>query len=323
MRIPGRKTLVRNVRRLRSRFLGGAVILGYHRVAEGHFEPSSGTVSYRNFSEQLDVIRKRTRLLPLSEIACAIKSGGLPAGAVGITFDDGYADLLECVKPLLIKHEIPATVFATPGYLGREFWWEELRRIADSGVWPEELELEIGDRSYRWTHPKRNGNRTKRKFIQELEVKLEPISERQRRIVFDKLRDLFRVGAAEGRINRSLTAAELLELCRDGMIDIGSHSMTHRSLATLPAFEQQFEIKESRESLEKILGMPVSGFSYPNGVFSGEVRARVQQAGYRFACGSYSDAASSRSDLFHLPRLWIPDCDGESFGRWLRKWHRY
>jgi peptidoglycan/xylan/chitin deacetylase (PgdA/CDA1 family) len=241
---------------------------------------------------------------------------------VGITFDDGYADLLACVKPLLINRQIPATVFATPGYLGREFWWEEFHRNVHSVPWPEELKLSIGKRRHWWTIPEGDRAGTRRKIIHELEVLLEPLSETERRNVFDQLRDLFGVSTAPGEVIRSLTVDELLELCRDGMVDVGSHSMTHRSLAGLPEYDQQLEIKESRDRLEEILGRPVSGFSYPHGVCSGEVRARVQQAGYRFACGSYNDVVHRGSDTFHLPRFWIPDWDGEMFESWLRKWLR-
>src|SRR5512141_254734 len=116
MRIPGWKTLIRTTRRTRSRFVAGAVILGYHRVADVTPGSNSMTVSLQNFAEQLEIIRNRTQPLPMSEIVHSLNSGKLPAGAVGITFDDGYADLLACVKPLLINRQVPATVFATPGY---------------------------------------------------------------------------------------------------------------------------------------------------------------------------------------------------------------
>lgn len=322
MRIPGWKTLIRTTRKVRSRLVAGAVILGYHRIADGPPENSATIVSVRNFAEQLEVIRSSARPLPLSEIACALHSGRLPAGAVAITFDDGYADLRVSVEPLLIERQVPATVFAMPGYLGREFWWEELHRIVHSGPWPEKLNLRIGERCYRWTASEGDGAGTKRKVIGRLEVLLEPLSEEQRRDVFDQLRDRFGATTASGRINRSLTADEICELSRGGMIDVGSHSMTHRSLVGLPACDQQFEIEESRVRLEAILGRPVSGFAYPHGACSGEVRARVKQAGYRFACASHNDVAYRGSDLFHLPRFWISDWDGETFERWLRGWLR-
>jgi peptidoglycan/xylan/chitin deacetylase (PgdA/CDA1 family) len=322
VRIPGWKTLVRTARRMRSRLVGGAVILGYHRIADLAEDPYSITVSAGNFAQQLEVIETITRPLPLHEMVSAAQSGKLPARSVCVTFDDGYADLLAGAKPLLIKRQVPATVFVTPGYLGREFWWEKLYRLAVSAPVPHELNLRIGAHSYHWSIQADKPARTMKEVIRRLEVLLEPLSEEERGAVFSQIRDLLGAATAPAGISRSLTADEIIELSRDGMIDIGCHSMTHRSLVGLSAHDQEFEINQSRDRLEAILGRPVMGFSYPNGVVSGEVRTRVQGAGYRYACGSYGDVTCRRSDPFHLPRFWIPDCNGETFERWLRRWLR-
>lgn len=42
---------------------------------------------------------------------------------VGITFDDGFACVIENALPELIKHRIPATIFIPTGYLGRHPEW--------------------------------------------------------------------------------------------------------------------------------------------------------------------------------------------------------
>ena len=47
----------------------------------------------------------------------------LPARAVVLTFDDGYADFLEVVAPILLARGYPATVYAVAGMLGKSNDW--------------------------------------------------------------------------------------------------------------------------------------------------------------------------------------------------------
>lgn len=80
---------------------------------------------------------------------------------VAITFDDGYADLLSTVAPLLVERRMVATAFLTTSYLdgrsaGRadsDRWlnWDEARALQQSGVFElgahshDHLELDLLD----------------------------------------------------------------------------------------------------------------------------------------------------------------------------------
>jgi peptidoglycan/xylan/chitin deacetylase (PgdA/CDA1 family) len=70
----------------------------------------------------------------------------LPARPIVLTFDDGYADLIEEALPKLIEHGFPATVFVTTGWLrdagrstaasapGRMLSWAQLAELSAAGV---------------------------------------------------------------------------------------------------------------------------------------------------------------------------------------------
>ena len=61
-----------------------------------------------------------------------------------------------------------------------------------------------------------------------------------------------------------LTWDEVREMHALGMT-IGSHTMTHPNLPSAGPHAAREELVESRERIEREIGMPVTMFSYPNG----------------------------------------------------------
>lgn len=135
------------LRRLGYRSSAHPVILRYHRVTEFGPDPNGLAVSPRFFDEHLAVLRARYQPTPLQALVRAIRTGSGPPHGVVVTFDDGYRDNLLQALPLLERHDIPATVFVTTGFVGRgEFLAaEELLHLADSAL------VEVGAHSA--THP--------------------------------------------------------------------------------------------------------------------------------------------------------------------------
>src|SRR5690606_25975578 len=62
-----------------------------------------------------------------------------------------------------------------------------------------------------------------------------------------------------------LTWDMLTALHESGLIEIASHTVTHRELPTLSAAEMEHELRQSKQDLESRLGLPVASFSYPVG----------------------------------------------------------
>src|SRR4051812_30294675 len=86
-------------------------ILMYHRIAEDTFDPWGVAVSPANFADQLDWLKRHRTPLRLLEFAEHHRRGSLPADAVALTFDDGYACNAVTAAPMLDALGIPATIF--------------------------------------------------------------------------------------------------------------------------------------------------------------------------------------------------------------------
>ena len=85
----------------------------------------------------------------------------------------------------------------------------------------------------------------------------------------------FVVSGTVGHDNR-MTADELREMQANGM-KIGSHTVSHENLAEMGAQSINFEMRESRAALEKVLGKPVYALAYPEGKANDAVSAGLQQ----------------------------------------------
>lgn len=292
MHLPGNIRVRRTLRRLRSRLRNGIAILGYHRVSEPRRDPLGLSTAAANFEAHLQAASRLGQILSLAEAATAITAGNVPKRGIVFTFDDGYADNLHTVLPLLERHRIPATMFVTSGNRGGEFWWDRLARLlASSGRASEAGSLAV-------------------------ELERIPSEERERQI--DALAvDVTRAAAP---FHRALTGEELKRLAASPLVEIGAHTESHRPLTTLDASAQRDETSRSRVDLETLLGRPVTSFAYPHGAIDGHAVASVRSAGYQVACCSKADVAARGASLLALPRLWPADWSGAAFERWLRSW---
>jgi peptidoglycan/xylan/chitin deacetylase (PgdA/CDA1 family) len=329
------------VRQLKNQLFPGAIILMYHRVAKADSDPWSLCVTPKNFAEHLEVLRGYSYPVPLQQLTKRLSDRQSVHRSIVVTFDDGYADNLYNAKPLLEKYDIPATVFVTTGGIGQkqEFWWDELDRLLlQPSTLPSVLQLDIHGSTYQWdlgkaTHYSEADRQRDRYWRMETGedpterhtlyrslyklLQFLSVSDRQ------KLLDEIRVWANAELLGRSthysLSHEEMLALESGELIDIGAHTVTHPFLAKLSTTEQRDEIQQSKDDLEKILGHPVTSFSYPNGSYITETTSIVQELGFNFACCSVADRVQANSNSFLLPRVVVEDWDGETFARWLSR----
>jgi peptidoglycan/xylan/chitin deacetylase (PgdA/CDA1 family) len=127
------------------------VILMYHIVAEPlSAQEARYCCAPRHFEKQMRHLRESgVRLLTLEEIADAFDGRDRwPEAGVAVTFDDGFADTFANALPVLVKHRIPATMFAVADRVGATNDWmsrrgfpqrrlmsaSELREMAAAGV---------------------------------------------------------------------------------------------------------------------------------------------------------------------------------------------
>jgi len=304
------------------------LILTYHRIAHEPVDYLRLAVSPGNFGDQLDILRRTRRPRPLDQFVSELTAGTLPSNAVALTFDDGYVDNLLAGKPRLETADVPATVFLITGYIDDpdRLWWDELTKLLLLGKGPQSFELEIRRESL-WLDfgsepPARENGMTRASLLTKrheaiwaLRQALRKLGEEERRRVMARLRSIFAWDSQSNAVVRAMTSHEVRTLVRDGLVTIGAHTVTHPVLPGLEADTCDREILESKSSCESLVGARITSFAYPYGDFDVRSREAVRAAGFAFACSTRPQVASATSDIFALPRIHVPDVDGDAFAK--------
>ena len=322
MRFRGRRTATRIAGWTRSLFRPGPLILGYHRVAESNWDPQHLCVKAENFAEQLEVIGRVAQPCSLQRLLRALKEGNSLRRAIVVTFDDGYADTVDAAAPLLLRNDIPATVFITTAMIGKPFWWCEIQRVVEnSRELPEKVQLRIGSKLFQWV---RGGNtsRTRARLIKRLCDFFRSLSFHQQGKALTSLRAVFDSVKASGSPALAMTAEQIASLADSNLVEIGSHTVTHAPLGSMGSEDQHTELRQSKAELENISGQRIVSFSYPNGAVSAEAPGIAEDLGFLCGCTTREAVVASTCNPYLLPRLLVRDWNGEQFSRWLWWWLR-
>ena len=249
------------------------------------------------FERELRFLRRNFEVVSLADLVEALDEGPETlAGKVALTFDDGLRNNVTVAYPILKRLGLPATFFVCSelAETGRWLWNHDVRqrlkrldapalaRFARSlGQSDAEIEALIG-----W-------------------MKGLPLAERGRAEAQARAATPRFAPTPEEHEDFDVAGWADLRSLDPLTITIGSHTLTHPILPSLPAEDLQREVGESRRQLEDRLQRPVELFAYPNGDLNAAVRACVRRH-YRGAVTSVSSEVKSGCDPHLLPREATP-----------------
>ena len=113
---------------------------------------------------------------------------------------------------------------------------------------------------------------------------------------------------------RYVSRAQILEMDRAG-IEIASHTINHADLARASFGSALYQLVQSKQWLETLVGHPVLDFAYPSGKFNPVAIAAVKQAGYDTAVTEQFSIVHSPVDRFAWARVRVGG--GESLGEFV------
>jgi peptidoglycan/xylan/chitin deacetylase (PgdA/CDA1 family) len=305
------------IRRKASLVRHGAVLL-YHRIASPGTDRWELSVSEKNFSEHLEVIKKYGTCLTLAELHTGLASGVSGERLFAVTFDDGYRDNLTAAMPALKRAGVPATVFVTTGTIGsgREFWWDTLSRVfLETPKLPARLNVRLADQPWSRELGIDPDMQTRLRAMDDFRARLMSLAA-------DDIAQAVSDIAAEAGVDprgdardHPMDLDELRLMASSGQVEIGGHTRTHAALTLVPPEVAQREIAEGRRDLREWTGMPVDSFAAPFGMQNKSVAEAIRAAGFARACLVWTGVVTKWTDPFAIPRIHVPDMNGAAFER--------
>jgi peptidoglycan/xylan/chitin deacetylase (PgdA/CDA1 family) len=261
----------------------------YHNFC-GTGEMGTDAVSVTVVRSQLAHLRRHFRVVPLTRVLEQLKSGAKLDGlTVALTIDDGRRNCYEFLFPLLAEFAIPATFFVVSSFIAREDWvWtDKVLWLSDQPSCPDELS------------PGKIG-----KYFEVLN-EMRPET-RNARIATIAASMGAPIPAEAPPKFAPCSWSELREMADSGLVEIGSHTVTHPILASITDDESWHELTVSRSQIEEGLGRQINSFCFPNGKPGDYRPSQVRQiidAGYTSAVVARPGMVAKGANPYELPRI--------------------
>ena len=259
-------------------------ILCYHGlwVSPGQAFGNCLFMSPHQFEARMARLRRsRLPVLPLGEAIERLAAGDLPPSAVVLTIDDGWASTRTHMLPVLERYELPATLYATTWYAGRDL---PVINVAVAYLVAASGRGDLDERA--------------------ITDRIEALEESER---LAALRDFGRsLGVAEHWLDTRqfhlMQADELADAHRRGL-DIQLHTHRHIDVATgIGRLEQ--EVEENRDFIAAATGAPpATHFCYPSGSYHRHAPALLAACGVHSATLVTEGINPPRTDPYVLRRF--------------------
>lgn len=279
------------------------LILTFHRVLpksdlDKCYEPyiaMSDTV----FEDLLKLLCDEFEAVSLQELL-EEPGGQLGRQRIALTFDDGWEDTFSVAFPLLLRYEVPATVFICTGLMQGERQMlpeERFARIWNCCDTNSKL-LQLQDDLRAWGVTSSGTGR----WAWAGRLKRLPLDAKL--LMLSYLEDIYAIPRDGTR--RFLTWDEARIMQRGG-IAFGSHTVGHSTLKIEGYATILHELTESRQAIFEHLGQAAHYLAYPNGAFDERVIGLVEEAGFTHGFTTRPGFVRRDTYPFAIPRISMAD----------------
>lgn len=262
------------------------------------FFPETST---HQFEKQIEYLARNYKIISMDEIIDRVIKREPLRRYVAITFDDGFKDNYKNAYPILKKYYVPATIFLTTGYIeNRTIPWFIKFRYMFMRTDKTDLNLSLNRQI---VLPMRT-MWEKHTASERVMAYLKNCPDGKRLQLLDRLSMELAVNDFKGLNDLMLSWNEIKEMSENG-ISFGAHTVNHPILTKIPLNKVEEEILQSKQTIEKRINKPVTGFAYPFGKeaqYSTDIFKILNKLRFKFALTTRMGANSYHCEVFALNR---------------------
>ena len=256
-------------------------ILNFHRVTDSSW-----------FEKVILFLKSKYIITGLEYVERSLCDEKALKNSCTITVDDGDRTFFTHIYPVLIKHQVPVTLFVSPDIMtsGENFWFQEIAGY-DPKVMKRILSKELAipwDRMQNLSY----------KYI----LKCMSINEIKRII------RIYQEETGTGRKSSlNMDLDEITEVESSGLVTIGAHTLSHPILKNEDDASSDHEITGSVFKLKELLGHEIKFFAYPNGIpgmdFGEREMKYLRKSNITLAVSTRGGYLSASDEMLSLPRF--------------------
>ncbi len=282
-------------------FSGNGLILAMHRVVADTRRYRIGASSRIEVTPEFleALIRffkdKGYEIISLDTLYERLIKGQMGPPFVCFTFDDGYRDAYDTVFPIFKRHGAPFTVYIVTSFANGSavLWWYMLEDLILGS--DDFIELVFNQKRQRLPVSSHNQKEQAYNLIRNM------LMNTPQDKIGAAVEELFAPHGIKAADYRSyqITWEQLMEMSKDPLVTIGSHTMSHFNLTKLDLGKVLKEISESKHILERKIGKPVNHFAYP---FGSKIEASLREFEAVKACGFKTAVTLREGAIFPVHR---------------------
>lgn len=283
-------------------------VLFYHGIDNVKYpEIETENIDVSVFEKQIEYLIKHYEIISIEEFDRRFREDEFTNKEIVLTFDDGYANNLYVLEPILSKYNLPFTVFASTEHIDTgHFFPTSINRIIVHGAGLDEVKIPSQDlvlplktKEERDYAASTISNLLKTSPLKDMKTITQELIDNVSEEEWKRLE-------VKHKSQRPMTWDELIELSKRPNVIIGSHCRWHICCHSNQDEEVvREEIEESKRDLESKLGVECKYFAYPNGDFT-DYSNEIVKANYSMGFSVKKDRIFKSSNIVIMPRIAVP-----------------